>query len=60
MTSAQAKSAEKRRKEIEKALNETIEDTIRSAGPANAAAWLAVTLGAFALNLLVLILVAGG
>lgn len=60
MTSAQTKSAQKRRKEIEQAVNETIEDTIRSAGPANTIAWLAVALGAFVLNLLVLVLVTGG
>jgi hypothetical protein len=60
MTSAQAKSAQKRRKEVEKAVNETIEDTIRSAGPANTIAWVAVTAGAFVLNLLVLVLVTGG
>lgn len=60
MTSAQTKSAEKRRKEVEKALNETIEDTIRSAGPANSIAWLAVAGGAFVLNLLVLVVVTGG
>ncbi len=60
MTSAQAKSAQKRRKEVEKAVNETIEDTIRSAGPANTIAWVAVTAGAFVLNVLVLVLVTGG
>ncbi len=60
MTSAQTKNMEKRRKEVEKAVNETIEDTIRSAGPANTMAWIGVTLGAFVLNLLVLVLVTGG
>jgi hypothetical protein len=59
MTSAQTKSMEKRRKEVEQAVNETIEETIRSAGPANTIAWIGVTLGAFVLNLLVLVLVAG-
>ena len=51
---------QKRRKEVEKAVNETIEDTIRSAGPANTIAWLAVAFGGFILNLLVLMLVTGG
>jgi hypothetical protein len=60
MTSAQTKSVQKRRKEVEKAVNETIEDTIRSAGPANTIAWIVVTAGAFVLNLLALILVTGG
>jgi hypothetical protein len=60
MTSTQAKSAQKRRKEVEKAVNETIEETIRSAGPANTIAWVAVTAGAFVLNLLVLVLATGG
>ncbi len=60
MTSAQTKNMEKRRKEVEKAVNETIEDTIRTAGPANAIAFLGVTLGAFVLNLLLLVLVTGG
>ncbi len=60
MTSAQTKNMEKRRKEVEKAVNETIEETIRSAGPANTMAWIGVTLGAFVLNLLVLVLVTGG
>ena len=41
-------------------MNETIEDTIRSAGPENTIAWVAVTVGAFALNLLLLVLVTGG
>jgi hypothetical protein len=59
MTSAQTKSMEKRRKEVEQAVNETIEETIRSAGPANTIAWIGVTLGAFVLNLLVLVRVAG-
>ena len=60
MTSKEAKRVEERKKEIEKALNETIEDTIKQAGPMNALAWTGVTLGAFLLNLLVLVAVTGG
>lgn len=60
MSSKAFKSVEQHHKEVEQALNETIEDTIRTAGPANALAWTAVTLGAFVLNLLVLMLIAGG
>jgi hypothetical protein len=51
---------ERDRKELEESLNATIEDTIRSAGPVNTLAWLAVVAGAFALNLLLLVLLTGG
>jgi hypothetical protein len=47
------------REELRRALDETIEDTIRQAWKVNAVAWVAVTAGAFAINLLVLVLVAG-
>lgn len=60
MSKKQVERFEKRRKEIEDALNQTIEDTIRQAGPANAIAWFAVAGGAFLLNLLLLVVVSGG
>lgn len=54
------KRLEQERREIQKALDETIEETLRQAGPGNALAWLAVTGGAFLLNLGLLVLVTGG
>ena len=60
MSSAQVKSVQRHHKEVEKALDETIEDTIRNAGPTNALAWTGVTVGAFVLNLLVLVLISAG
>ncbi len=56
----QQKELERQRKEIEQALNEQLVDTIRNAGPMNAVAWLGVTLGAFAVNRLLLVAVTGG
>jgi hypothetical protein len=47
------------RKELEAALSATTEDTIRTAGPVNSIAWLAVVIGAFVLNLLLLVLLTG-
>lgn len=60
MTSRERQRYEKRRSEIEQALDETIEDTIATAGPMNALAWVAVALGGFLLNLGLLVLVTGG
>ena len=60
MSKRQVESFQRRRQELEDALNQTIEDTIRQDGPRNALAWLAVTLGAFLLNLGLLVLVSGG
>lgn len=51
---------EKDRQELRQALEEEIEDTIRSAGPMNSLAWLVVVLGAFFLNLALLAIVTGG
>ena len=51
---------DKSRRELEQAVNETIEETIRSAGPINSLAWAGVVVGSFLLNLLLLIVVAGG
>lgn len=56
----QHKRLEQERKEIEQALSETIEDTIKKAGPVNALAWVAVTVGAFLLNLGLLVVITGG
>lgn len=48
------------RKELEPALSATTEETIRTSGPPNTLAWLAVVAGSFLLNLLLLLLVTGG
>ena len=48
-----------KRKQLEHALNETIEDTIREAAVPNALAWIGVVVGSFLINLLLLIIVAG-
>lgn len=60
MTRREIQRYEQRRREIEQALDEMIEDTITTAGPMNALAWLAVALGGFLLNLGLLVLVTGG
>jgi hypothetical protein len=60
MSDQETKELEQEKKQREKALNETIEETIRQAWLPNTLAWVGVALGAFALNLLLLILVAGG
>jgi hypothetical protein len=63
VTDAEAKALEqeleRERQELQNSLDETLETTIRQAWRINAVAWLAVTVGAFVLNLLVLVLVAG-
>ncbi len=51
---------EEQRKEIEPALDATIEETIRAAALPNTIAWVATVVGAFVINLLLLILVTGG
>lgn len=48
------------RKELQQSLDRTLETTIHQAWRTNTLVWLGVTLGAFAINLLVLILVTGG
>jgi uncharacterized integral membrane protein len=50
---------EKRRKEFEQTLEATLAETMRKDGPMNAVAWTAVVVGAFVLNLLLLMAVAG-
>ena len=50
----------RQRKEMEEALNGTIEDTIREAALPNTIAWIVVVGGSFAINLLLLMLVSGG
>ena len=63
MTDGEARALEqeleRERKELEQSLDETLEATIREAWRTNTLVWVAVTAGAFVLNLLVLILVAG-
>jgi hypothetical protein len=60
MSDQETRELEQEKKQREKALNETIEETIRQAWLPNTLAWVGVALGAFALNLLLLILVTGG
>lgn len=60
MSSKVKAEMDRNRRELEQALTETIEDTIRSAGPINSLAWVAVVVGSFLLNLLLLVLVGGG
>ena len=60
MSSKIKQEMEENRRELEQAVNETIEETIRSAGPINSLAWTGVVVGSFLLNLLLLVLVAGG
>ncbi|MBW3612500.1 MAG: hypothetical protein KY392_01410 [Chloroflexi bacterium] len=60
MSHQQVTRFQQRRREIEEDLNQTIEDTIRTHGPINALAWLAVAGGGFLLNLGVLVWVTGG
>lgn len=54
------KDLDQERKDLQQSLDETLEATIREEWPRNSLVWLGVTLGAFALNLLVLVLVTGG
>ena len=54
------KQLDRDRKEIAMALDETLEETIRQAWLPNTVAWIVVIAGGFALNLLLLIAVAGG
>lgn len=58
MSGKLVKEQEKRRKDRESDLQETIESTIRQSGPMNTIAWAAVVIGAFLFNLLLLMLVA--
>jgi hypothetical protein len=62
MTDAASKleqELEREHQELQRSLDEDLEVTIREAWLRNTAIWLGVTLGAFALNLLVLLLIAG-
>lgn len=54
------KDLDQERKDLQQSLDETLEATIRQEWLRNSLVWLGVTLGAFALNLLVLVLVTGG
>jgi len=60
MSSSIKAEMDKNRRELEQAVNETIEETIRTAGPINSLAWVGVVIGSFILNLLLLVAVAGG
>jgi hypothetical protein len=60
MSKAIEQELDQERRELQRSLDRTLEKDIREAWRTNTAVWLAVTLGAFALNLLVLILLAGG
>ncbi|HEX7197536.1 MAG TPA: hypothetical protein VF364_11980 [Candidatus Limnocylindria bacterium] len=56
----QLETQEKYRNEMEGALEAMIEETIRSSAVPNTLAWLGVVLGAFLVNLALLVLVSGG
>ena len=60
MTKPTGKRAEERKKEIEGEVNEMIEDTIKQSWAPNTLAFLAIVVGSFVLNLLVLLLISGG
>jgi hypothetical protein len=60
MTKPTGKRAEERKKEIEGEVNQMIEDTIKESWAPNTLAFLAVVVGSFVLNLLVLLLISGG
>lgn len=60
MTKPTGKRAEERKKEIKGEVNQMIEDTIKDSWAPNTLAFLAVVLGSFVLNLLVLLLISGG
>lgn len=55
-----AKELEKEERDLQSELDELLEDTIRQAAPRNAAIWLGVVLGSFALVLVLLWIVTGG
>ena len=60
MTKPTGKRAEERKKEIEGEVNQMIEDTMEESWAPNTLAFLAVVVGSFVLNLLVLLLISGG
>ena len=60
MNDALRSQLDKDRREIAKALDETIDETIRQSWAANTIAWLGVVGLAFLVNLALLVLVAGG
>jgi hypothetical protein len=51
---------DRQRKELEEALDEQIIETMRTAALPNAIAWVAVVIGSFAINLLLLMAISGG
>lgn len=56
----QLEAQEKYRREMQGALENVIEDTIRSSAVPNTLAWVGVVLGSFLVNLGLLVLVTGG
>jgi hypothetical protein len=58
--SEREKRMEQYRKEIEKDVDEAVEETMRTAALPNTLAWIGVVAGSFALNLLILLAVSGG
>ena len=59
MTKESAKRTEERRQKIQRELDELIENTIRESWLPNTLAWIVAVGGAFVINLLLLVLVAG-
>jgi hypothetical protein len=60
VSAGQAKELEGERKDLEEALNEATESTIRQAWLPNTLAWASVATGGFLLNLALLVLLTGG
>lgn len=54
------KKSEDFSKEVEGALNMMLEDEIKASWAGNTIAWVATVAGAFVLNLVLLVLIAGG
>jgi hypothetical protein len=60
MSESLRESVERFRAEHERELTQIIEDEIRESIVANALAWIGVVVGAFVINLLLLMAIAGG
>jgi hypothetical protein len=57
---SEAKDLEKEERDLQHELDELLADTIRQEWPRNAAIWLGVVIGSFAVNIGVLVLLTGG
>jgi hypothetical protein len=57
---SEAKELEKEEQDLQHDLDELLADTIRQEWPRNAAIWLGVVVGSFAVIIVVLLLVTGG